>query len=128
MQNQRRNKTKSEKPKESVVGTPAPAVGIPGPGDDIQEPVFRPVSSSASSATGQDTTFTGQAAQALSSFSQTGPVALDTGSSVPHDVASQAFVSSDSAGTGIQTFPDQVYRDPPVQHASDDDFSDGDLF
>ena len=110
------HKSKSEKPKDTVLAPPATATSIPGRGDDMQEPVFRPVSSAASSITGQDTKFTGQTAQTLSSVSQTGQVTLDTGSTVQYDMVSNSTVSSDSvgAGTGARTFPEQEYRDPPV--------------
>ena len=61
------HKSKSEKPKDTVIATPlASGTSIPGPGDDMQEPVFRPVSSAASSITSQDIKFTGPTAQTIS--------------------------------------------------------------
>ena len=90
------HKSKSEKPKDTVIATPpASATSIPGPGDDMQEPVFRPVSSAASSITGQDIKFTGPTAQTVSSVSQTGQGTMDTGSSAQHDVSPNSAVSSD---------------------------------
>ena len=121
------HKSKSEKPKDTVIAAPlASATSILGPGDDMQEPVFRPVSSAASSITGQDIKFTGPTAQTISSVSQTGQGTMDTGSSAQYDVAPNSAVSSDFAGTGTRTFPEQEYRDPPVHPASDNDFSDED--
>ena len=120
------HKSKSEKPKDTVVATPpASAISIPGPGDDMREPVFRPVSSAASSITGPDIKVTGPAAQHVSSVSQTGQGTMDTGSSAQYAGALNSAVSSEFTGTGTSTFPEQDYRHPPV-HVSDDDFSDED--
>ena len=122
------HKSKSEKPKDTVVATPlASTTSIPGPGDDMQEPVFRPVSSAASSITSQDIKFTNPAAQNVSSVSQTGQGTLDNGSSAQYAGAPSSALSSEftCAGTGTSTFPEQDYRDPPV-HVSDDDFSNED--
>ena len=121
------HKSESEKPKDTVVTPPASATSIPCLGDDMQEPVFRPVSSAASSITGQDIKVTGPAAQNVSSISQTGQGSLDTGSSAQYAGALSSAVSSEftGAGTCTGTFPEQDYRDPPV-HVSDDDFSDED--
>ena len=115
--------SKSEKTKASVnIDTPASVASIPGPGDDMQEPVFRPVSSAASSLTGQESKSAGSIAQAVSSVSQTGQGTVHTGTSTQYDVAPDSAVSGDSAS--VRTYPDQEYRDPPVHSFSDDDFSD----
>ena len=72
--------SKSEKPKDTVMtDPPASAASIPGPGDDMQEPVFRPVSSAASSLTSQENTSSSPTAQAIFSVSQTGQGTMHTG-------------------------------------------------
>ena len=125
-----RKSTKGDKSKDTVVpDQPVSAANIPGPGDCMQEPLFRPVSSVSSSATGQKLTSTGPSEQALPPASQPGPGKI---ASVPlsHQniqPASTASVNS-FAGAGDITFPpEQDYRDPPEQQLSDEDFSDEDF-
>ena len=117
--------SKSENPKDTVmIEPPASAASIPGPADDMQEPIFRLVSSAASSLTSQENKSTGLTAQAIFSVSQTGQGTKHTSTSAQYDVAPNSAVSSDSAGA--RTYPDQEYRDPQVHPVSDDDFSDED--
>ena len=108
-QKKKGHKSKSGKSKDTVIAPPAHASHIPGPGDAMQEPVFRPVSSVDASLTGQASQATGQSAPIVSAVSQTGPETLDTGSAVQYDVAPSSL-----AGAGSRTFPEQEYRDPPV--------------
>ena len=72
------HKSKSGKSKDTVIAPPAPASNIPGPGDAMQEPVFKPVSSVDASLTGQASQATGQSAPIVSAVSQTGLETLDT--------------------------------------------------
>ena len=113
-----------EKSKDTVVIDPVPASSIPGPGDDMQEPVFRPVVSDSSSFTGQEVKSTGPVSQTVSSASQTGQGSLYTGHSVHYSMAPTFTTASDSAGA--MAHPGQEYRDPPEHPISDEDFSDED--
>ena len=120
--------SKSEKTKAPInIHPPASVASIPGPGDDMQEPVFRPVSSAASSLTGQESKSAGSIAQAVTSVSQTGQGTMHTGTSTQYDVAPNSTVSDDSAIAGARAYlpyHEQEYRDPPVHSFSGDDFSD----
>ena len=109
-----------------MIDPPAFAKSIPGPGDDMQEPVFRPVSSASSSFTGQELKSTGPAAQTISSVSQTGQGTMDTGHSAQYNMTPTVPSSSDSAGAGAMAYPEQEYRDPLEHPVSDEDFSDED--
>ena len=90
----------------------------------MQEPVIRPVSSAASSLTGQESKSAGSTAQGISSFSQTDQGTMHTGTSTQYDVAPNSAVSGDSAGAGARAYPEQECRDPLVHSFSDGDFSD----
>ena len=120
-QKKKGHKSKSGKSKDTVIAPPAPASHIPGPGDAMQEPVFRPISSVDVSLTGQASQATGQSAPIVSAVSQTSPETLDTGSAVQYDVAPSSL-----AGAGSRTFPEQEYRDPPVHTVSDEELSEED--
>ena len=107
-----------------MIDPPASAKSIPGPGDDMQEPVLRPVSSASSSFTGQELKSTSPAAQTISSVSQTGQGTMDTGHSAQYNRAPIVATSSDTAGA--MTYPEQEYRNPPKHPVSDEGFSDED--
>ena len=87
-----------------MIDPPASAKSIPGPGDDMQEPVFKQVSS----------------------VSQTSQGTMDTGHSAQYNMAPIVAASSDSAGAGAMAYPEQEYSDSPEHPLSDEDFSDED--
>ena len=125
-----RKSTKGDKSKDTVVpDQPVPASSIPGPGDFMQEPVFRPVSSVSSSATSQQLTSTGPSEQTLPLASQPGPGNIVTVPSSHQNIQPTSTAAANSfAGAGDITFPpEQDYRDPPEQQLSDEDFSDEDF-
>ena len=125
-----RKSTKGDKSKETVVpDQPVPASNIPGPGDFMQEPVFRPVSSVSSSSTGQKLTSTSPSEQTLPPASQPGPGNIATVPSSHQNIQLASTASANSfAGAGEITFPpEQDYRDSPEQQLSDEDFSDEDF-
>ena len=117
------HKSKTVKSKEVVSSSPVPASHIPGPGDDMQEPVFMPVSSVDKPVT-QPVQITGQSAIG-STASQTSPDAFSTGQP-QQDFVPSSGLSSTLTGSGAMTLPEQAYRDPPVQAFSDDELSDED--
>ena len=106
---------------------PAPASDIPGPGDFSQEPVFRPVSSVATT-TGRSGASTGTVEQSVPPVPQPGPEKLATGPPSQPSAQTAAVSSAVLTGSGGVSFlPEQAYRNPPEQQLSEEENSEAEL-
>ena len=120
--------SKSNKSKDiPVPDQPAPASDIPDPGVLSQEPVFRPVSSVATS-TGRSGASTGTVEQAVPPVPQPGPEKLATGptSQPATETATASSVAFTGSG-GVSFLPEQAYRNTPGQELSEEDNSEAEL-
>ena len=119
------SKTKKKSKKSKDIPVSAPASDIPGPGDFSQEPVFRPVSSVATT-TGRSGASTGTVEQAIPP--QPGPEKLATGP--PSQPSTQTATASSVVLTGsggVSFLPEQAYRNPPGQELSEEENSEAEL-
>ena len=115
-------KSKSDKIKDIPLPVqPAPAPKIPGPGDFMQEPVFKPVSSKPDQATSATAS-----SQPLHPVSQTGPEEdIVTGPTLPAHAVSTS--SSTFAGSGDVFLTEHSYRDSADLQVSEEEQSEAEF-